>query len=72
MPQAACQYGAGRPSANLARTYVLRKPDTTKFYTAAENIFLPAEDASFYNYEKVEQHLKILVVRVENRGPPGF
>lgn len=42
-------------------TYIVRKPDTSKFYSMAENIFLPAEDASFYNYEKVEQHLKILI-----------
>ena len=42
-------------------TFVVRKPDTTKFYQAAENIFMPAEEASFYNYEKVEQHLKVLI-----------
>jgi len=42
-------------------TFVVRKPDTTKFYSAAENIFMPAEEASFYNYEKVEQHLKVLI-----------
>lgn len=42
-------------------TYVLRKPDTDKFYSPAENIFVPAEEASFYNYEKVEQHLKQLI-----------
>lgn len=42
-------------------TFVVRKPDATKFYPAAESIFLPAEEASFYNYEKVEQHLKVLI-----------
>jgi DNA-binding GntR family transcriptional regulator len=43
-------------------TYIVRKPDTSKFFSPADNnIFLPAQDASFYNYEKVEQHLKLLI-----------
>lgn len=41
-------------------TYVVRKPEG-EFYSGAENIFVSAEDASFYNYEKVEQHLKHLI-----------
>lgn len=45
-------------------TYIVRKPDTTKFFSPADNnIFLPAQDASFYNYEKVEQHLKMLITQ---------
>ncbi len=43
-------------------TYVVRKPDTSKMYSPVEhNIFIPAEDVSFYNYQKVEQHLKQLI-----------
>ncbi|MBX2860262.1 MAG: GntR family transcriptional regulator [Vampirovibrio sp.] len=43
-------------------TYVLRKPDTSKLYKAGEDdIFVPAQEASFYNYEKVEGHLKLLI-----------
>lgn len=42
-------------------TYITRKPDTSDLMSIAENIFVPAEEASFYNYEKVEQHLKILI-----------
>ncbi|MBY0402644.1 MAG: GntR family transcriptional regulator [Cyanobacteria bacterium] len=43
-------------------TYIVRKPDTSRFFSPTENnIFLPAQDASFYNYEKVERHLKLLI-----------
>jgi DNA-binding GntR family transcriptional regulator len=43
-------------------TYIVRKPDASKFFSPVENnIFLPAQDASFYNYEKVERHLKMLI-----------
>lgn len=41
-------------------TFVCRQPDT-QFFTPAENIFVPVDDASFYNYEKVERHLKQLI-----------
>lgn len=42
-------------------TYVVRKPDATKLAPADTSIFVPAEEVSFYNYEKVEQHLKGLI-----------
>lgn len=43
-------------------TYVVRKPDTNFFTPSVGNdIFLNVEDASFYNYEKVECHLKNLI-----------
>ncbi len=41
-------------------TFVCRKPDT-KFFVPAENIFVSVDDATFYNYEKVERHLKQLI-----------
>jgi DNA-binding GntR family transcriptional regulator len=42
-------------------TYVVRKPDASKLAPADTSIFVPAEEVSFYNYEKVEQHLKTLI-----------
>lgn len=42
-------------------TYVVRKPDATKLMPMDTGIFIPAEEVSFYNYEKVEQHLKLLI-----------
>ncbi len=42
-------------------TYVVRKPDASKFMPLDTSIFVPAEEVSFYNYEKVEQHLKRLI-----------
>jgi DNA-binding GntR family transcriptional regulator len=42
-------------------TYVMRKPDAAKLMPIDANIFVPAEEISFYNYEKVEQHLKALI-----------
>jgi DNA-binding GntR family transcriptional regulator len=42
-------------------TYVVRKPDAAKLMPADTSIFVPAEEISFYNYEKVEQHLKTLI-----------
>lgn len=41
-------------------TFVCRKPDT-QFFTPAENIFVSVDDTTFYNYEKVERHLKQLI-----------
>ncbi len=43
-------------------TFVCRQPET-QFFTPAENVFVPVDDASFYNYEKVERHLKQLIKR---------
>jgi len=42
-------------------TYVVRKPDAAKLMPMDTSIFIPAEEVSFYNYEKVEQHLKLLI-----------
>lgn len=42
-------------------TYVVRKPDADKLMPMDINIFVPAEEVSFYNYEKVERHLKALI-----------
>lgn len=43
-------------------TYVMRKPDASKFFSPVDtSIFVPAEEVSFYNYEKVEQHLKQMI-----------
>jgi len=42
-------------------TYVVRNPDAAKLMPIDTGIFVPAEEISFYNYEKVEQHLKTLI-----------
>ncbi len=43
-------------------TYILRMPSGLQTASSKENaIFAPAEDASLYNYEKVECHLKVLI-----------
>lgn len=41
-------------------SYVLRKPGVDQLISAddAASLFVPAKDAVFYNYEKVERHLK--------------
>ncbi len=40
-------------------TYILRKPSTEFFELT--NVFVSAQEAQFYNYEKVESHLKQLI-----------
>jgi DNA-binding GntR family transcriptional regulator len=44
-------------------TYILRMPEAENFLSAQEAalVFMPAQDATFYNYEKVENHLKTLL-----------
>lgn len=42
-------------------TYVVRKPDISKLMPMDTGIFVPAEEVSFYNYEKVERHLRVLI-----------
>lgn len=42
-------------------TYVVRKPDASKLMPLDTSIFVPAEEVTFYNYEKVERHLKTLI-----------
>ncbi len=43
-------------------TYILRMPSDLQTASGKENaIFAPAEDASLYNYEKIECHLKVLI-----------
>lgn len=42
-------------------TYVVRKPDATRLMPMDTSIFVPAEEVSFYNYEKVEAHLKAMI-----------
>lgn len=43
-------------------TFVVRIPSDTQMQPKLENsIFASASDASFYNYEKVERHLKLLI-----------
>ncbi|MCA9799329.1 MAG: GntR family transcriptional regulator [Cyanobacteria bacterium HKST-UBA04] len=41
-------------------SYVLRKPSADQLISTEEaaSLFVPAKDAAFYNYEKVERHLK--------------
>jgi DNA-binding GntR family transcriptional regulator len=41
-------------------TFILRIP-TTEFFDR-DDVFMPAEQVSFYNYEKAEQHLKELIM----------
>jgi len=42
-------------------TYVVRKPDAAKLLPMDTSIFVPAEEVTFYNYEKVERHLKAMI-----------
>jgi DNA-binding GntR family transcriptional regulator len=42
-------------------TYVVRKPDAAKLMPLDTSIFVPAEEVTFYNYEKVERHLKAMI-----------
>lgn len=42
-------------------TFILRLPSESQFYTPENSIFASAAEASLYNYEKVEQHLKFLI-----------
>jgi DNA-binding GntR family transcriptional regulator len=42
-------------------TYVVRKPDASKLMPLDTSIFVPAEEVTFYNYEKVERHLKTMI-----------
>jgi len=43
-------------------TFITRMPSDAQFYPKQENsIFASAVDASLYNYEKVERHLKLLI-----------
>jgi DNA-binding GntR family transcriptional regulator len=42
-------------------TYVMRKPDAGKLAPIDTSIFVPAEEVSFYNYEKVEAHIKNMI-----------
>jgi len=54
-------------------TYLLRKPDAEKLAPIDTSIFMPAEEISFYNYQKVEQHLKGLLrsnYKVGDKLPP--
>ncbi len=46
-------------------TYIMRKPDADKLFSTEEaaSIFMPAQEALFYNYEKVEKHLKVLIAK---------
>src|SRR5262249_51263840 len=51
-------------------TYVRRMPDVDKLFSTEEaaSIFIPAQEAVFYNYEKVEKHLKALIAKKFNVG----
>ncbi|MEB3206534.1 MAG: GntR family transcriptional regulator [Vampirovibrionales bacterium] len=49
-------------------TFVARKVDTTKFFPSDQKIFLPAEEASFYNYERVESHIQELIASQYQQG----
>lgn len=46
-------------------TYIMRKPDAEQLLTTetAASIFMPAQEALFYNYKKVEKHLKVLIAK---------
>jgi DNA-binding GntR family transcriptional regulator len=51
-------------------TYILRMPDMDKLFSTEEaaSIFMPAQEAMFYNYEKVEKHLKVLIAKKFKTG----
>jgi DNA-binding GntR family transcriptional regulator len=51
-------------------TFVARKVDASKFFPMLgdQKIFLPAEEASFYNYERVESHIQELIASQYKQG----
>jgi DNA-binding GntR family transcriptional regulator len=51
-------------------SFVTRLPEPGKLFTleAAAAIFVPAKEALFYNYEKVERHLKSLIAKQHQVG----
>ncbi|EKE02708.1 MAG: hypothetical protein ACD_20C00345G0001 [uncultured bacterium] len=50
-------------------TFIMRMPSEAQFYgSEADSIFASAFEASLYNYEKVERHLKILIKENYNIG----
>lgn len=51
-------------------SFILRLPDTDKLISSKEaaSIFVPAQEALFYNYEKVEKHLKALIAKDYKAG----
>lgn len=54
-------------------SFVVRKPDTSKLLPLSESIFVPAEHARFYNYERVESQLKSMILErytVGSKLPP--
>jgi len=48
-------------------TFIVRKPDTA-VYDEAANLFVAVDDPRFYNYEKVEHHLKQLIAATYTIG----
>ncbi|MBK8190177.1 MAG: GntR family transcriptional regulator [Vampirovibrionales bacterium] len=55
-----CDQGIIHSKRGRYGTFVLRKPETA-FIESPESIFVPVDDPAFYNYEKVERHLKQLI-----------
>ncbi len=51
-------------------SYVMRIPATDKLFTpeTAASIFVPAQEALFYNYSKVEKHLKSVIAKDYKAG----
>lgn len=51
-------------------SFIMRKPDADKLFSVDEaaSIFMPAEQAVFYNYEKVENHLKGMIAKSTKVG----
>lgn len=51
-------------------TFVTRVPDMDKLFSTqdAASVFMPAQEAVFYNYEKVEKHLKLLIAKKYDVG----
>lgn len=55
-----CDQGVIHSKRGRYGTFVLRKPETA-FMPTPESIFVPVDDPTFYNYEKVERHLKQMI-----------
>ncbi|MEB3245097.1 MAG: GntR family transcriptional regulator [Vampirovibrionales bacterium] len=50
-------------------TFVARKPDAQFISSeAAQKIFMPAQEAQFYNYERVETHLRHMIAEQHKPG----
>ncbi|MEM0951913.1 MAG: GntR family transcriptional regulator [Cyanobacteria bacterium P01_H01_bin.74] len=60
--QRLAQQGIIRSKRGRYGSFVLRKPDANKLISLTDTMFVPADQARFYNYERVEESLKSMII----------